>query len=208
MNRHTARMLVFTAVVGLAGASQALAQSADAGPGPGAVEVTIIPGGGTFFTESKDSSGPSFGNYDLGGSVTVNFNRYVGVEGEVGGAIGVSQSLDFGGTTLADTKSPHLLNYNGNVIVHAARGAVVPYVTGGIGGQTLFERAALGITDSNTFLTGNVGGGVKWYAGRWGVRGDYRFIAVQGKDEAPAFWGVDTRYGHRVYGGVILNVVR
>jgi hypothetical protein len=208
MNRHTARMLVFTAVVGLAGASQALAQSADAGPGPGAVEVTIIPGGGTFFTESKDSSGPSFGNYDLGGSVTVNFNRYVGVEGEVGGAIGVSQTLDFSGATLADTKSPHLLNYNGNVIVHAARGAVVPYVTGGIGGQTLFERAALGITDSNTFLTGNVGGGVKWYAGRWGVRGDYRFIAVQGKDEAPAFWGVDTRYGHRVYGGVILNVVR
>ena len=208
MNRHTARMLVFTAVAGLAGASQALAQSTDAAPGPGVVEVTIIPGGGTFFTESKDSSGPSFGNYDLGGSVTVNFNRYVGVEGEVGGAIGISQTLDFGGSTLADTKSPHLLNYNGNVIVHAARGSVVPYVTGGVGAQTLFDSAALGIADTETFLTGNVGAGVKWYAGRWGLRGDYRFVAVQGKDEAPAFWGTDTRYGHRVYGGVILNVVR
>ena len=37
----------------------------------------------TFFTEGKDTQGPSFGNYDLGGSVAVNFNRYVGVEGEV-----------------------------------------------------------------------------------------------------------------------------
>lgn len=208
MTRRTVRTLMFAAILGSLGASQALAQSKESEPGPGLVEVTIIPGGGTFFTESKDSTGPSFANYQLGGSVAVNFNRYVGVEGEVGGAIGISQTLDFSGTTLSDTKSPHLLNYNGNVIVHAARGSVVPYVTGGIGGQTLFERAALGITSSDTFLTGNVGGGVKWYAGRWGLRGDYRFIAVQGKDDAPAFWGADTRYGHRVYGGVILNVVR
>lgn len=208
MTRRRFRTLVFAAILGSLGASQALAQSRESEPGPGVVEVTIIPGGGTFFTESKDSKGPSFGNYDLGGSVAVNFNRYVGVEGEVGGAIGLSQTLDFSGATLNDIKSPHLLNYSGNVIVHAARGSLVPYVTGGIGGQTLFERAALGINDSDTFLTGNVGGGVKWYAGRWGLRGDYRFIAVQGKDDAPAFWGADTRYGHRVYGGVILNVVR
>jgi hypothetical protein len=208
MTHRTSRILVFTAVLGLAGAAPALAQSTESAPGPGLVEITIIPGGGTFFTESKDATGPSFGNYDLGGSVAVNFNRYVGVEGEVGGAIGVPQSLSFNGTTLADTKSPHLLNYNGNVIVHAARGSVVPYVTGGIGGQTLFDSAILGIAETDTFLTGNVGAGVKWYAGRWGLRGDYRFIAVQGKDDAPEFWGTDTRYGHRVYGGVILNVVR
>ena len=208
MTRRTFRTWVFAAILASVGASRALAQARESEPGPGLVEVTIIPGGGTFFTESKDSTGPSFGNYDLGGSVAVNVNRYLGVEGEVGGAIGIAQTLDFSGTTRSDTKSPHLLTYSGNVIVHAARGSVVPYVTGGIGAQTLFERAALGIADSDTFLTGNVGGGVKWYAGRWGLRGDYRFIAVQGKDDAPAFWGADTRYGHRVYGGVILNVVR
>lgn len=208
MTRRSVRTFVATAIFGLIGASGALAQSRESTPGPGVVEVTIIPGGGTFFTESKDSTGPSFANYDLGGSVTVNFNRYVGVEGEVNGAIGISQTLDFSGATLTDTRPPHLLNYNGNVIVHAGRGSVVPYVTGGVGAQTLFERASLGISGSDTFLTGNVGGGVKWYAGRWGLRGDYRFIAVQGKDDAPAFWGTDTRYGHRVYGGVILNVVR
>ena len=205
MNRGIA---ILVAVIGLAGASQAQGQTREPSAGPGVVEATIIPGGGTFFTEGKDTNGPSFGNYDLGGSVTVNFNRYVGVEGEVSGALGISQSLDFNGTS-SDTKTPHLLNYSGNVIVSAPTGSsVVPYVTGGIGGLSLFERANLGINDTETFLTGNVGGGVKWYSGRWGLRGDYRFIAVRSNDEAPAFFGQETRYGHRVYGGIILNVAR
>jgi len=202
----TYRVAILAVVIAMAGTNHAFAQ--EAGPGPGTVEVGIIPGGGTFFTEG-DTQGPSFGNYDLGGSVTVNFNRYVGVEGEVSGALGVTQSLDFNGTSLNDVKTPHMLNYSGNLIVQApTRHSVVPYVTGGIGGLSLFERAGLGITDTETFLTGNVGGGVKWYSGRWGLRGDYRFIAVQSKDDAPAFWGQETRYGHRVYGGIILNVVR
>jgi Outer membrane protein beta-barrel domain len=192
----------------LTGINQAQAQTREQPAGPGVVEATIIPGGATFFTEGKDTQGPSFGSYDLGGSVTVNFNRYIGVEGEISGALGVSQSLDFNGVS-SDVKPPHSLSYSGNLVVSApTKSAVVPYVTGGIGGLNVFERAALGINDTETFLTGNVGGGVKWYAGRWGLRGDYRFIAVQSKDDAPEFFGQETRYGHRIYGGVILNVVR
>jgi hypothetical protein len=54
-----------------------------------------------------------------------------------------------------------------------------------------------------------VGGGVKWYANnRWGLRADYRFISVQSTDTAPAFFGQNLRYGHRVYGGVIINAGR
>ena len=197
---------VLLAVIGIGGTSRAYAQEAAAGPG--VVEVSIIPGGGIFFTEDTDTQEPSFGNYDLGGAVAVNFNRYVGVEGEVSGAIGVSQDLQFGGLA-ADLKTPHMLNYGGNVVVSAPnRSSVVPYVTAGVGGLSLFERASLGIGETETFLTGNVGGGVKWYAGRWGLRGDYRFVGVQSKDDAPAFFGQDTRYGHRVYGAVIVNVVR
>jgi len=194
-------------VITLGVSAPAFAQTREAS-GPGVVEITIIPGGGTFFTEGKDTQGPSFGNYDLGGSVTLNFNRWVGVEGEVSGALGISQSLDFSGATQTDVKTPHLLNYSGNVIVNAAKGSVVPYVTGGIGGLSLLERSGLGINDTETFLTSNVGGGVKWYSGRWGLRGDYRFIAVQSKDDAPVFFGRENRYGHRVYGGVLLNIGR
>ena len=200
------RWIAVLAVVGLMGTDIAYAQEAAAGPG--IVEATIIPGGGTFFTEGKDTQGPSFGNYDLGASLTVNFNRYVGVEGEVSGGLGITQDLTSGGLT-SNSRTPNLLNYTGNVVVSAPnRSSVVPYVTGGAGGLSLFERAGLGITDTETFLTGNVGGGVKWYSGRWGLRGDYRFVAVQSKDDAPAFFGQETRYGHRVYGGFIVNVSR
>jgi hypothetical protein len=192
--------------VGIIGADRAYAQ--EAAPGPGLVEVTIIPGGGLFFTENTDTQEPSFGNYDLGAALTVNINRYVGLEGEVAGGIGLSQDLQFGGLS-SDVKTPNLLNYSGNVVFSAPnQSSVVPYVTGGVGGLTLFDKASLGIAETETFLTGNVGGGVKWYAGRWGLRGDYRFIGVQSKDAAPEFFGRETRYGHRVYGAVVVNIGR
>ena len=203
MNRWIAALI---ALVGITSASQAAAQ--DTASGPGTVVVTIIPAGGTFFTEGKNTHGPSFGNYDLGGAVEVNFNRYIGVEGEVSGALGISQDLQFGGLT-SNVKSPNFLNYSGNVVVSAPNhSSVVPYVTGGVGGLSLLDTAALGITDTETFLTGNVGGGVKWFNGRWGLRGDYRFIGVRSKDDAPSFFGQETRYGHRVYGGVLINAGR
>ena len=199
---------VLVAMFGLAGTSPVFAQ--DAVPGPGAVVVTVIPGGATFFTEGNSSSVPSFANYGLGAGVEVHFNKYIGVEGEVTGALGVTQDLQFGSVT-ANRKTPNLLNYSGNLVVSAAnRSSVVPYVTGGIGGLTLFDESEVNITDTTNFLTGNVGGGVKWFnrTARWGVRGDYRFTAVRSNDAAPAFFGQETRYGHRVYGGLLINAGR
>lgn len=191
-------------VIALLGATAPHAFAQD----PPRTVVTIIPGGGTFFTEAKDTNAPGFGNYDLGASVAVNFNRYVALEGEVTSALGVTQEFSFQGQAF-DQRSPDLLNYSGNVVFSAVnQTSVVPYVTGGVGGLTLFEKAAVGIDKSETFLTGNLGGGVKWFKGQWGLRADYRFMAVQSKDDAPAFFGQDTRYGHRVYGGVLVNLGR
>ena len=205
MKRFIAILLTVTAI---GAATPAFAQ--ESAPGPGKVVITIIPAGATFFTEADDNTlSPSFGSYDLGGSVAVNFNRYVGIEGEVSGAIGVSQSLQVGTVTFDDERSPDSLNYSGNLVISAPnRSSVVPYLTGGVGGQTLFEQRALAVNDATTFLTGNVGGGISWHAGRWGLRGDYRFIAVQSKDDAPAFFGRENRYGHRVYAGVLLNIAQ
>jgi hypothetical protein len=194
------------AVVSILGTSHAYAQ--EAGPAIGIVQLSIIPGGGVFFTEDKDAAEPGFGNYDLGGALTINFNRFVGIEGEVAGGLGIRQGLQSGGFA-SDLKTPNLLNYSGNIVLSAAnRTPVVPYLTGGIGGLTLLETSGLGIDQAETFLTGNVGGGLKWYAGRWGLRADYRFVGVQSKDDAPRFFGQVTRYGHRVYAGVILNLVQ
>ena len=176
--------------------------------GPGLVEVTYMPVGAAFFPSKGNA--PSFGNYGFGTAVTFNINRFVGIEGQLGSMIATSSDLQFGDLN-RQTKSPNMLSYEANVVVSLATGhAVVPYVTGGAGGLTMFERPELGITSDETFLTGNVGGGVKWYApnNRWGIRGDYRFGATQSKDDAPAFFGRDTRYVHRVYGAVIINMVR
>jgi hypothetical protein len=181
---------------------------AQEGPaGAGRAEITFIPAGAVLFTENTDVSAPSFSNYQVGGGVTYNINRFFGVEGEVTSSIGISQSLDFGYSSTVRT--PDVLSYSGNVVVSLPSGSsVVPYVTGGVGGLSLFSREAFGINETETLFATNVGGGVKWYAGRWGLRGDYRFIAVPSKDEVSPFFGQEARYGHRVYGAVMLNVGR
>ena len=79
-------------LAGLAGATAASAQ--ESGRTETKMVVTVIPGGATFFKETKDGTGPSFGSYDLGGSAAVNFNRHIGIEGEFSGKLGVTQTLD------------------------------------------------------------------------------------------------------------------
>src|SRR4051812_8289453 len=103
MKRYIA---TFVAALTLLGSTHALAQ--DTVPGPGTVEVTIIPGGGTFFTSTD--KGPSFGSYNLGGALTYNINRIVGIEGEVGGTLGIAQDLQFGGSSITSTRTPDQLN--------------------------------------------------------------------------------------------------
>ncbi len=185
------------------------ASAQESGASAGRAEVSAFPGGGIIFTQSSGNL-TEFGNYALGGSFTYNINRFFGVEGEAGGALGVNQKLDLQGGTRS-VKTPNTLAYNGNAIVYPTGNnrALVPYATGGIGGLTMFERKELGVNGTTTFLTGNVGGGVKYFfTDRLGVRADYRFFAVRGQSDAPAFFGEETRYGHRVYGGVVLNVLR
>jgi opacity protein-like surface antigen len=198
----SALIVVATFVV----AGRAFAQEGPAGAGR--AEITLVPAGGVFFTESKDASAPSFGNYQAGGAVAVNLNRFIGIEGEVGSTIGISQSLDFG--YASSVRTPDMLSYNGNVVLSLPTGSsVVPYVTGGVGGLSVFTRQELGVTERETRFASNVGGGLKWYAGRWGVRADYRFIALPSVDTtSAAFLSTNARYGHRVYGAILLNVGR
>ena len=197
-------------VIGLVMASFVAADRAHAQETPagaGRAEITLIPAGAVLFTENKDASAPSFGNYQLGGAVAYNVNQVLGVEGEVSSSIGLSQSLDFGYPSTVRT--PDVLSYSGNVVVSVPNGSsVVPYVTGGAGALSLFSREAFGINETETLFAANAGGGIKWYAGRWGLRADYRFLAVPSRDETSPFFGKEQRFGHRVYGAVMLNLAR
>jgi hypothetical protein len=180
--------------------------------GAGRVEISAAPGGGVFFMESTGAQEPQFKSYALNGSITFNANRWVGFEGDFGFAIGVRQNLTFGGTDLVDQKTPHLFGYSGNVIVNpmGSDRALVPYAAAGLGGMTILntnDAEALGIMKNETYLMTNVGGGLKWFAARhWGVRGDYRLMVIRDKDTAPEFFGrQELRYGHRVYGALLLT---
>src|SRR4051812_6458607 len=192
------------AVFLIAGAGRAQAQETT--PGPGVVEVTVIPAGVGFI--SSKNNAPSFGNYGFGFATTYNINSVIGIEGELAALIATTSDLQFGDLN-NHIKAPNFLNYNVNAIVTAVRlGPSALYAAGGIGGLTMFERVGLGVADDNTFFVGNVGGGIKWYApnSRWGLRGDYRFLMTKSSDSAPVFFGQNTRYAHKLYAGVILNV--
>ena len=99
------------------------------------LEVTGFPGGGLLFTEGSDASGEGdFTNYALGGSLTYNFNRYWGVEGEFGGAFGIDQRIQFAnGPSIGDASPMDMLAYHGNALFYPVTNdrRLVPYVTGG-----------------------------------------------------------------------------
>jgi hypothetical protein len=206
MNRRSA--LIFAVMATLAGTARASAQ--EAAPHAGSVVVTVIPLGATFFTQSTRDKEPGFTNVGPAGSVELHLTHYVSVEGEVGAGIGVSQDLqDASGTR--HLKSPSLVMYSGNLVVTApSDGSLAPYLTFGAGGLTLLQTSALGVADSRTFFTGNVGAGVRWFnaTARWGVRADYRFIAVRADEQAPAFFGQEARYANRAYGALLVNLGR
>jgi hypothetical protein len=208
--RATAKTILFTvALAALVGVTTASAQER---AGAGRVELGMFPGGGMFFNSSSSEAEPNFGNYAVGGGLTFNVNRSIGFEGELGSAVGVKQSFTFDGAAYTRQTSPHMLAYSGNVVVNpfGNEGALVPYAATGVGGLRLLKTdqvAVLGVTQPTNFLTGNVGGGLKWFAGNhWGARADYRLIAVDKNVNAPEFFGRrEIRYGHRVYGGILLT---
>lgn len=206
MNRRIAVVVAVMAILAAAGRASAQESARRAG----SVVVTVIPAGATFFIQSQSGKEPGFTTYAPAGDVELYLSRYLSVEGEVGGGIGVSQELQ-SASGLSHRTSPSLVTYSGNVVVMApSDGSLAPYLTIGAGGLTLLHASAIGITDSRTFVTGNVGAGVKWFnaTSRWGVRADYRFIVVRADDQAPSFFGQETRYANRAYGALLVNVGR
>ena len=69
------------------------------------------------------------------------------------------------------------------------------------------------MTGLQTFITENVGGGVKIFRGsdapQWGFRIDYRYLIVNANSDAPEFFAKTTsRGGHRISFGIIYTAQR
>ena len=203
------KRLAMLAAAAVLSATTAFAQES---AGAGRVEIGAIPVGGVMFLKSDDGAQPKFNNYVLGASATGNISRYVGVEGDLTFAIGRRQDLDLGGFLMADQKTPNLWNYSGNLIVNpfGKDRVLVPYVAGGLGGLTLLngtDTSSLGLTTNHTYLTTNVGGGLRWFPmPHWGLRGDYRYFMINSDTNAPSFFGqTQDRHANRVYGSIIFT---
>jgi hypothetical protein len=188
----------------------AQAQDIGAGAGPGRVEIAAFPVGGMFFGHS-DNHNPNFGDYALGGAVTVNVTKWIAFEGDLGGGIGIRQDMTVNGVSLTNQKSPHMFAFNGDLVVNVMGRdrELCPYVLAGVGGLRVFtntEVASLGLVSDETYFTGNVGAGVKWFATRHvGLRGDARLFMVKNKDQAPFFNTDGNQFGGRIYAGVLLT---
>ena len=65
--------------------------------GAGRIEIGAIPIGGVTFMKSSDSAKPQFRNYTIGGTLIGNLTQWVGLEADVGVAVGRKQDLTFNG---------------------------------------------------------------------------------------------------------------
>ena len=170
------------------------------------VQVTFYPVGGLFATEGDRAGQPSFGSYSPSTALTFQLTRFLAVEGEIGGGVGIEQELNYSGGTFGTATPPSMLNYSGNLVLGLAPSdrAVVPYLAGGVGAVTLLEKRAFGLQDTSSYLAGNLGAGLKAMFGRWGLRADYRLFAIDPGDAPPEFVGTNTRYAHRATVGVVI----
>ena len=170
------------------------------------INITAIPVGMVFVREGDTALQPGFNNYVPGAAFAVKLTDRVDVEGELAWGIGRTQDLKFHSEDVGKFKSPDLFGYNGNVLVNLVPSdhMFVPYAIGGIGGMRVSTREELGIDTSENFFTGDFGGGAKVMWGPIGIRGDYRFFAVHTNSGDAPFLGDTTRYGQRIYAGVVI----
>jgi hypothetical protein len=197
----------------------AVASAQEASPGAGKLEIGGFPGGGLWLGGGDDNTEVNFNNYDFGGGATWYVTPRAAIETEAAFGLGISQNVNYHNKIVYRIQMPHTLGVSGNIVIFPAGSAkhVAGYVTGGAGTLILYSRTAparvFGLTGNESFLTTNVGGGVKIFrkgdARNWGFRIDYRLLMVNSKSGAvPLFAQSKRRIGHRFYIGMLYTMKR
>jgi hypothetical protein len=199
----------------VAGVSVAAAQETR---GPGTMELGLFPLGGTFLVGGDDNKEVDFNVYTAGGDVAYYLTERVAIEGEFTVGFGLGQDVMFNRAQVFHVQMPNVWSYFGNVELFpgGANTRLPYYITGGVGAISLQSRLPtkqfgydVDTVGWQTFLAENIGGGVKIFRAAvpdWGFRIDYRYLIVNAKDDAPAFFAkAKSRGGHRVYFGVLFT---
>ena len=178
--------------------------------GAGKADLSIVTAGWLSISKPDTRPEPKFGEYVIGGIITFAPASWIGMEGELLAGLRRSQDLNFGSTTLS-TKSPPVFMDAVNLIIPfiGDQRPLVPFVTAGIGETTINRTRDVGQADTETFFTGNFGGGLKWYStGRWGYRVDYRYFVIRSEPQAPGtFFGREQRRAQRFTGSLVLKLI-
>ncbi len=204
------RKALLIAVVLLAGCAVASAQ--ELGAGAGTLELGGFPGGGLILVGGDDNTEVNFNNWSYGGGVSWYVNPKVAIEAEVAYGLGLAQGVNYKNKEVFHVQVPNTLDVSGNLAFFpgGTERQVAGYVTGGAGMLTLISRNStkqFGLTEAESFVAANLGGGVKIFrsgdARNWGYRIDYRLVMVTSKDGAvPFFAQSKSRIGHRIYIGL------
>jgi len=210
--------VVLAIAILMAGNGMARAQEVGSA-GAGKLEVGGFPGGGLWLGGGDDNTEVDFNNYNFGGGATWYLNEKAALEAEAAFGLGISQDVNYRNKIVYRVQMPHTLGTNGNVVFFPGGSSrrLAGYVTGGVGMLTLYSRTAasrlFGLTDNESFLATNLGGGVKIFRRdeyrNWGFRIDYRLMMVNKKSGAvPLFAQSKSRTGHRFYIGMLYTLKR
>ena len=203
------KRLISTLIVGFVVFIAGPASAQDVGAGK--TDLSIMAGGWVSFAAPDSSPEPSFGEYVIGGNVSFAPLSWLGVEAELLAGLRRSQTLKFGSAKTLSTKAPPVFMDSVNLVIPIVgdQRAVVPFVAAGIGETTINRLRDVGQADTETFFTGILGGGVKWYTdSRWGFRVDYRYLLIRSEAQAPGtFFGRAERRAQRVTGSLIVKLI-
>jgi len=183
----------------------ALAQEA----GAGHVEIdSALLGGGTLFIPS---AAPRSVGYVFDVATNLNVSRRIGIEGDFAWAMSRTHTTGLTGIAPASVRTPNMLFYTANVIVsplgHGR--SFIPYAELGGGALSALGGSpsdSFGLASDSTHLTANIGGGMRWFPmPHWGVRIDYRYIAIRNASPPDAFGVVPVGHMQRLLGALVLT---
>jgi hypothetical protein len=196
--------LTFVAAI-LVTSGVALGQEA----GAGRVEIdSALLGGGTLFIPS---AAPRSIGYVFDAAANLNVSRRLGVEGDFAWAMSRQHTVGLTGVAPATVRSPNMLFDTANVIFsplgHGRN--FIPYAEFGVGALEVLGGSpsdSFGLAPDSTHLIANIGGGARWFPiPHWGVRGDYRYIAVRNPAPPTGIGVVAVGHLQRVYGALVLT---
>jgi hypothetical protein len=203
MTRHLAASTLILALT----AAPSLAQEST---GAERIEISsAVFGGGLFVVPPPVSGEDASRSYVVSGAVTANLTARIGVEGDVGVALGRTDTHRVFGTVPTDQRTPNIMTLLVNGVYSPARSdrPFVPYVTAGVGALTVFGDTAsppFGLAPQHTYFVGSFGGGLRWFpVPHWGFRGDYRYLPIKKDDRTSPQPVVGS--AHRVYAALVLT---